>query len=94
MRLLRALLPTKGETTLLLVLTSLLLLTGCHNIPVVSNDIAGECDHPPKPDKPYTDKNVSLFIVDQAKAIDVCRALLGNEPRGKNTPRFTVGQAR
>lgn len=49
----------------------------------MTNDPANECDHPDRPTPPYTDLSVSFFVVDQAKAIDVCRALLGNEPRMK-----------
>lgn len=66
-------------TIILLALVLSMPLTACQR-PIVANDIAGECDHPDKPDKPYTDEKVGLFIIDQARAIDVCRALLGNEP--------------
>ena len=60
-----------------------MLLTACGTKWVIANDSANECDHPPFPEKPYTDLAVSFFIIDQSKAIDVCRALLGNEPRLK-----------
>lgn len=65
---------------MLLGLVFLLPLTACHS-PIVANDTAGECDHPEKPKKPYTDKKAALYIVDQGKAIDTCRALLGSKPR-------------
>lgn len=47
------------------------------------NDPHNECDHPAKPDKPYTDEGAAIYITDQGKAIDTCRSLLGNPPRLK-----------
>lgn len=66
--------------TLFVVLASSLLLTGClaH---LAANDPNDECDHPPKPAKPYTDQATALYITAQGEAIDKCRSLLGNKPR-------------
>lgn len=74
---------TSQAITILLALALTVPLTACKSRWIVSNDTANECDHPPFPPKPYTDLSVSFFIIDQSKAIDVCRALLGNEPRLK-----------
>ncbi len=57
-------------------------LTACRSW-IVANDPKNECDHPAKPAKPYDDAGVGLYITAQGQAIDVCRALLGNEPRLK-----------
>jgi len=65
-----------------MVLVPLLLLTACAS-PFVVNDVNNECDHPNKPDKPYTDTKVAGLIVDQSKAIDKCKALLGKKLRLK-----------
>ena len=62
---------------LCLVLACLLLLTACQSLPVLVNDPAGECDHPPKPKPPYYDLDVALYLIDQGKAISTCMALLG-----------------
>lgn len=61
----------------LLALSLLVPLTACHSI-VAGGDPYGQCIHPEKPPKPYTDKKVATLITEQARAIDVCRALLGN----------------
>ena len=66
----------------MLALVLALPLTGCRS-GVVANDPNNECDHPTKPEKPYTDAGVGLYITAQGQAIDVCRALLGNKPRLK-----------
>ncbi len=65
--------------TLLLALMLPLLLTACpHPVPVIANDPTGECDHPEKPKPPYYDLDVALYLIDQGKAIDTCKALLGH----------------
>ncbi|MFA7333404.1 MAG: hypothetical protein WC130_03825 [Kiritimatiellia bacterium] len=53
------------------------LLMGCAHA-VAVNDPAGQCAHPPLPEKPYTDHKRATLIIRQAQAIDVCRALLGH----------------
>lgn len=56
-------------------------LTGClGRNEVVANDPQDKCDHPPPPDKPYTDRKAAIFITEQSQAIDTCRALLGHAP--------------
>lgn len=67
----------------LLVLLLAAPLTGCHSIEVISPDQHNECDHPEKPEKPYTDQKNATLLAEQAKVIDRCRALLGHEPRMK-----------
>ena len=58
-----------------LVLLLLMPLTACQT--VFGNDKAGECGHPFKPLDAGNDVQVAEFVVKQAMAIDVCRALLG-----------------
>jgi len=69
--------------TILLALACAPLLTACQKVPVVANDPNDECDHPAKPEAPYSDEKAAGYIVAQGEAIDVCRALLGNKPRIK-----------
>ena len=63
--------------TVLSVLLLLTPLTACETV-VIANDPNDQCAHPDKPSKPYTDKKVALLVIGQAKAIDVCRGLLGH----------------
>jgi len=42
-------------------------------------DQYNECNHPKKPDKPYTDVAVGVYIINQGHAIDKCMALLGHK---------------
>jgi|GEM_PF-4336081 len=78
----KAISSTKPRLTTLSALALALLLTACHP-PVSANDPNDECDHPAKPDKPYTDEKVALYITAQGETIDVCRSLLGSAPRLK-----------
>lgn len=69
----------KKALIFLSVLGLSMLLTACQYLPTVANDPANECDHPAKPDKPYTDQSAGLLIDAQGQKIDVCRALLGHK---------------
>lgn len=71
---------SSGKTALmiLLALGLSLPLTACQSLGLMVNDPYQECDHPYKPDKPYTDENAALYISAQGEKIDKCRALLGH----------------
>jgi len=64
---------------ILLALLSLAPLTSCADIRVAASDPYNECSHPPKPIKPYTDRAVGVYIINQGHAIDKCMALLGHK---------------
>jgi len=52
-------------------------LTACNGNVIIANDPHDECAHPQKPPKPYADKATAIFVAEQSKAINKCRALLG-----------------
>ena len=64
---------------ILLALVCLAPLTACPSLIAPSSDKYNECSHPQKPDKPYTDKAVGVYIINQGHVIDKCRALLGHK---------------
>ena len=64
---------------IMLVLACLVPLTSCHSLVPPIRDQYNECNHPKKPDKPYTDVAVGVYIINQGHAIDKCMALLGHK---------------
>ncbi len=46
--------------------------------PIIVNDIANQCLHPPLP-VVVNDETTALFIIEQAEIIENCRILLGHK---------------
>lgn len=67
----------KPLMTSLVFILSATLLMGCQRH-VVVNDAGRQCDHPPKPTKPYTPKGIAFYVASQGETIAACRALLGH----------------